>query len=186
MEEERAVRRATKAELRANAVTIHQLGRHHGLRSFVLSPEPGALVATVDEGRSYLDVLGFESDLSDVLGAAVEVVPRGPVAPAPREADLVGPAPREAGPEGSPGPGPGETSRSGAHTVIRYAEWHMGPDRSDEAPLLYQLQCTTCETESGVAEETPQDWAFAHVGKNPSHQHYREVITRFYRMTLVN
>ncbi|MFF8609025.1 hypothetical protein ACF06X_24135 [Streptomyces sp. NPDC015346] len=129
-------------------------------------------MATVDEGRSYLDVLGFESDLSDILGAAVEVVPRGPV----------GLAPREAGPEGSPR----ETRRAGAHTVIRYAEWHMGPDHSDEARPLYQLQCTACERESSAEEETPQDWAFAHVGRNPSHQHYREMITRFYRMTLVD
>ncbi|MFF3319440.1 hypothetical protein ACFYV5_28575 [Streptomyces sp. NPDC003035] len=166
------MRRATRAELRANAVTIHRLGQHHGLRSFVLSPEPGELVATVDEGRSYLDVLGFESDLSGFLGAAVEVRPRGPV----------GSASREARPEGSPA----ESPRSGARTVIRYAQWHMGPDRSGEASPLYQLRCTACEMESSAEEETPQDWAFAHVGKNPSHQHYREMITRFYRMTLVD
>lgn len=167
------MRRATRAELRANAVTIHQLGRRHGLRSFVLSWEPGELVATVDEGRSYLDVLGFESDLSDFLGADVEVVPRGPVGPASCESHVDG--------------SPGEVTRGGARTIMRYAEWRMGPDRCGEAPPpLYQLQCTTCETESAVEEETPQEWAFSHVGKNPSHQHYRETITRFYRMTLVN
>lgn len=72
------MRLATTANLRANAATIHQLGRRYGLHSFALSAEPGELVATLDEGRSYSDITGFETDLSNILGAAVEVVPRGP------------------------------------------------------------------------------------------------------------
>ncbi|OMI36986.1 hypothetical protein SPAR_22739 [Streptomyces sparsogenes DSM 40356] len=64
--------------LRANAATIHQLGRRHGLHCFALSAEPGELVATLDPDRSYFDVTSFETDLSSMLGALVEVVPRGP------------------------------------------------------------------------------------------------------------
>jgi hypothetical protein len=72
------VRPVTAEKLRANAATIHQLGHRYGLRSFALSAEAGELVATLDQGRSYFDVTGFETDLSSILGAAVEVVPRGP------------------------------------------------------------------------------------------------------------
>lgn len=203
------MRPATRAKLRANAATIHQLGHRYGLRSFVLSAEPGELVATLDESRSYFDVTDFETDLSNILGATVEVVPRGPgvdlgeteqcgragvPAASWRRSGMEGGNPgrtvvgdaghaaRESRPEKSTG-----NVETRAHTIIRYADWHMAPDRSSEAPPpLYQLQCTTCETESDAEEETPQDWAFAHVGRNPSHQHYRETITRFYRMTLIN
>jgi hypothetical protein len=72
------VRLATAAKLRANAATIHQLGHRYGLHSFALSAEPGELVATLDQGRSYFDITGFETDLSSILGVTVEVVPRGP------------------------------------------------------------------------------------------------------------
>ncbi|MER8162699.1 MULTISPECIES: hypothetical protein [Streptomyces] len=72
------MRPATAAKLRANAATIHQLGRQHGLHSFALSTEPGELVATLDADRSYFDITSFETDLSTILGALVEVVPRGP------------------------------------------------------------------------------------------------------------
>jgi hypothetical protein len=72
------MRPATAEELRANAATIHQLGRRYGLHTFALSGEPGELVATLDEGRTYFDVTGFEADASGLLGSVVEVVPRGP------------------------------------------------------------------------------------------------------------
>ncbi|MFJ2349495.1 hypothetical protein [Streptomyces antimycoticus] len=72
------MRPATATKLRANAATIHQLGRRHGLRSFALSTEPGELVATLDTHRSYFDITSFETDLSGILGALVEVAPRGP------------------------------------------------------------------------------------------------------------
>lgn len=203
------MRPATRAKLRANAATIHQLGRRYGLRSFVLSTEPGELVATLDEGRSHFDITGFETDLSNILGATVEVVPRGPGVDVeeteqPGRAGVPAAYWRRSGVGGGTrgrtvGGDAGHAAREGhreessgeaetsTHTIIRYADWHMAPDQSREAPPpLYQLQCTTCEAESDAAEETPQDWAFAHVGRNPSHQHYRETITRFYRMTLVN
>ncbi|MFJ3339451.1 hypothetical protein [Streptomyces sp. NPDC086766] len=72
------MRPATEAVLRANAATIHELGHRYGLHHFALSAEPGELIASLDEGRSYFDVTAFEADLTGILGAAVEVVPRGP------------------------------------------------------------------------------------------------------------
>ncbi|MEU1802740.1 hypothetical protein [Streptomyces sp. NPDC019937] len=72
------MRPATATKLRANAATIHQLGLRHGLHAFALSSEPGELVATLDADRSYFDITSFEADLSSILGAVVEVVPRGP------------------------------------------------------------------------------------------------------------
>lgn len=72
------MRSATSAVLRSNAATIHELGKRYGLHSFALGAESGELVATLEEGRSYFDVTGFEVDLSRILGVAVEVVTRGP------------------------------------------------------------------------------------------------------------
>jgi len=72
------MRAARAATLHANAATIQQLGRRYGLHSFALSSEPGELVATLEEGRTYFDITAFEADASHLLGATVEVVPRGP------------------------------------------------------------------------------------------------------------
>lgn len=72
------MRAATAATLHANEATIQQLGRRYGLHSFALSAEPGELVASLDEGRTYFDITAFEADASSLLGATVEVVPRGP------------------------------------------------------------------------------------------------------------
>lgn len=75
-----------------------------------------------------------------------------------------------------------------AHTVIRYADWMIGPDTAPEAPdIIHELECTTCNALSGPDEnfETVRTWAFRHVGRNPSHTGYREIIHRFWRATLV-
>ncbi|MFD9618514.1 hypothetical protein ACFWB2_14760 [Streptomyces virginiae] len=75
-----------------------------------------------------------------------------------------------------------------AHTVIRWADWTMSPDRSPEAPpIVHEFQCTTCQEEGPASEdfETARTWTFQHVGRNPSHQGYREIIHRFWRMNLV-
>jgi len=72
------MRAATAAKLHANAATIRELGRRYGLHSFALSGEPGELVASLDEDRTYFDITAFEADASSLLGATVEVVPRGP------------------------------------------------------------------------------------------------------------
>ncbi|WP_455771724.1 DUF7848 domain-containing protein [Streptomyces lavendulae] len=65
----------------------------------------------------------------------------------------------------------------------------MHPETAPEAPaMVHELQCTTCLAASSADEnfEVTRDWAFHHVGRNPSHQGYRETVTRFWRMTLTN
>ncbi|MFJ9643237.1 hypothetical protein [Streptomyces sp. NPDC101206] len=74
-------------------------------------------------------------------------------------------------------------------SVIRFADWKMSPEAAAEAPkMVHELQCTTCCATSAPHEdfEIARDWAFQHVGRNPSHQGYRETVTRFWRMTLTS
>ncbi|MFH8788888.1 hypothetical protein [Streptomyces roseoverticillatus] len=75
-----------------------------------------------------------------------------------------------------------------AHTVIRFTDWMIGPERAPEAPpVIHELECTTCNAASKATEdfEDARDWAFEHVGRNPSHTGYREIIHRFWRATQV-
>ncbi|MGW2040299.1 DUF7848 domain-containing protein [Streptomyces virginiae] len=76
-----------------------------------------------------------------------------------------------------------------ARSVMRFADWTMRPETASEAPaMVHEFQCTTCCATSSPDEdfETVRDWAFHHTGRNPSHQGYRETVTRFWRMTLTN
>ncbi len=75
-----------------------------------------------------------------------------------------------------------------AHTVIRWADWTIGPDVTQEAPAVdFAMRCTMCGASSGASEEfeAARDWAFRHVGRSPSHTAFREVIHRRWRATLV-
>lgn len=75
-----------------------------------------------------------------------------------------------------------------AHTVIRRADWMIGPETAPEAPpIIFEMQCTGCEEVSEASEEFEyvRDWAFAHVGRHPSHTGFREIIHRFWRATLL-
>ncbi|MEC4021006.1 DUF7848 domain-containing protein [Streptomyces sp. H27-D2] len=70
-------------------------------------------------------------------------------------------------------------------SVYRYISWTMGPDPARKAPeMVHELQCTTCDLGSGEQEvfEKARDWAFKHIGGHPSHQSYREIVTRFWCM----
>ncbi|MFC5721408.1 hypothetical protein ACFP1Z_14645 [Streptomyces gamaensis] len=71
-----------------------------------------------------------------------------------------------------------------AHTVIRYADWTIGPD---PGPVTFVMRCAACAASSAPDEdfETVREWAFRHAGRNPSHTAYREVIHRHWRATLV-
>ncbi|WP_405789494.1 hypothetical protein [Streptomyces sp. NBC_01367] len=76
-----------------------------------------------------------------------------------------------------------------ARSVMQFADWTMRPETAPEAPaMVHELQCTTCLAASSPDEdfEIARDWAFQHTGRNPSHQGYRETVTRFWRMTLTN
>ena len=75
-----------------------------------------------------------------------------------------------------------------AHTVIRYADWMIGPETAPEAPrIVYEMQCLGCEEVSEASEEFEEvrTWAFRHVGRHPSHTGYREIVHRFWRATLL-
>ena len=74
-----------------------------------------------------------------------------------------------------------------AHTIIRHADWLMSPETASEAPsVIFEMQCTTCGDASQAEEdfEAARTWAFTHVGRNPSHTGFREVVHRFWRATL--
>ncbi|MBT2385346.1 hypothetical protein [Streptomyces sp. ISL-11] len=74
-----------------------------------------------------------------------------------------------------------------ARTVIRYADWTIAPENAPEAPpVVFEMQCTTCGASSDAGDdfEDVRDWAFRHVGRNPSHTGYREVVHRFWRAAL--
>ncbi|MEV5506284.1 hypothetical protein [Streptomyces orinoci] len=76
-----------------------------------------------------------------------------------------------------------------AHTVIRFADWLIGPETAPEAPpIIHELECTTCNATSEATGdfEDARNWAFQHSGHNPSHTGYRENITRFWRATLLD
>ncbi|MFJ2094738.1 hypothetical protein ACIOEW_36620 [Streptomyces sp. NPDC087901] len=71
-------------------------------------------------------------------------------------------------------------------SVIRLADWAIGPDRTPGASApVYEVECTTCLETSDAYEgpTSPEDWALAHAGRNPSHRSYRAIITSFLRVT---
>ncbi|MDF3291150.1 DUF7848 domain-containing protein [Streptomyces silvisoli] len=75
-----------------------------------------------------------------------------------------------------------------AHTVIRRADWMIGPETAPEAPrIVFEMECMRCDEASQASEEFEdvRDWAFQHVGRNPSHTGFREIIHRFWRATLL-
>lgn len=79
-------------------------------------------------------------------------------------------------------------SGQGPHTAIRFADWTISPDAGAEAPpIVFAFHCTACGAAGPPDEdfEAARGWTFAHVGRNPSHRGYREVIHRFWRMALV-
>lgn len=68
--------------------------------------------------------------------------------------------------------------------VVRHVMWNLAPNREPDAePTTYKLQCVTCSEESERSKdwEEPQTWALTHSGRRPSHQEYREHITRPWR-----
>lgn len=71
-------------------------------------------------------------------------------------------------------------------SVIRRVDWTCAPDRSEGAPqgLLHEFQCTACGETGQCSEdfETARDFTFRHVGHNPRHTGYREIVHRFWRM----
>lgn len=71
-------------------------------------------------------------------------------------------------------------------SVIRLADWAIGPDRTHGAAApVYEVECNTCEETSDEHNGpiSPEDWALRHAGRNPNHRDYRAIITSFLRVT---
>lgn len=64
---------ATPAQLRAHRAELAHLAADHGLSQLRVAPS-GRLVALADEGRSYFDVVRFEQEAAQLIGAPVEVL----------------------------------------------------------------------------------------------------------------
>jgi hypothetical protein len=81
--------------------------------------------------------------------------------------------------------------------ILRFATWRITPDHAQDAPVTYQMECTTCAALYGTddaaarspASEDDADgqlWALHHSGRHPSHTSYGEHITRFWRTAMVD
>ncbi|MGP3922997.1 DUF7848 domain-containing protein [Streptomyces sp. 8N616] len=73
-----------------------------------------------------------------------------------------------------------------AHTIIRAADWTLGPETAEGAPRepLHESQCTTCGESSDATEGDrlgPELWALKHTGMHPNHRTFRAVVTSFWR-----
>ncbi|MGW7363608.1 DUF7848 domain-containing protein [Streptomyces sp. NPDC054841] len=72
-----------------------------------------------------------------------------------------------------------------SHTIIRLADWTLGPDRSEgvSAPIR-EIECTTCyeRSEASTEQVGPDSWAIAHTGRT-GHNGFREIVTAFLRVT---
>ncbi|WP_436748442.1 DUF7848 domain-containing protein [Streptomyces sp. URMC 129] len=69
----------------------------------------------------------------------------------------------------------------------RFAQWSVEPDRDPRAErATYVMQCGRCRRTSPICLEWDDAarWAAQHAARNPSHQTYRETITRPWRATL--
>ncbi|MFF9348557.1 hypothetical protein [Streptomyces sp. NPDC014734] len=70
-------------------------------------------------------------------------------------------------------------------TVIRYAEWSIGADRSENAPPpIRQVECVNCgeRSETCTSQLGPDSWALRHAGLS-GHGAYREIVTAYLRVT---
>jgi hypothetical protein len=77
--------------LRAKREAILQLARQHGIRRVRIfgsvargedRPESDVdVLVEVERGRSFLDLIGFELDLEQLLGCKVDVVSEGGISP---------------------------------------------------------------------------------------------------------
>ncbi|HET6359213.1 MAG TPA: hypothetical protein VFG16_34280 [Streptomyces sp.] len=69
-------------------------------------------------------------------------------------------------------------------SIIKRAEWTLGPDRSEGAsPSIREIQCTTCHerSEASTGQLGPDAWAIAHTGAT-THTGFREIVTAFLRV----
>ncbi|MBO0840041.1 MAG: hypothetical protein J2O49_04395 [Sciscionella sp.] len=70
-----------------NALIV--LGEQHGLRNLALGERTAQIIADVDKGRTYFDIVDFEFQAESILGSKISVTPSG-VAGAKVRAPLTG------------------------------------------------------------------------------------------------
>jgi hypothetical protein len=66
-------------------------------------------------------------------------------------------------------------------SVFRYLTWTLEPDKQpDAAPVTYAMSCDVCGVKSADFEDIApvQQWVFGHVGSNPTHHSFTEIIHR--------
>jgi hypothetical protein len=61
-------RRATQKQVEAAADLLWRIAEKHGLSDLHLGPEPGEVVAAIDDGRTYFDVVAFADEIEGMLG----------------------------------------------------------------------------------------------------------------------
>ncbi|NUK22084.1 DUF7848 domain-containing protein [Streptomyces lunaelactis] len=69
-------------------------------------------------------------------------------------------------------------------SVIKRAEWTIGPDPSEGAsPSIREIECTGCgeRSEASTGQLGPDAWAIGHTGAT-QHTGYREIVTAFLRV----
>jgi hypothetical protein len=69
------IRRPERKELEAAAELLWRLAAGHGLSDLHLGSDPGELVATVADDRTYFDITAFEDEVESRLGWRPSVVP---------------------------------------------------------------------------------------------------------------
>jgi hypothetical protein len=88
------VRHPETADLDGASDLLARLAATHGLTNLRHGSESGEIVADVDQGRSYFDVVAFEVEVEGRLGWRPDVVPSG--APGARPGQPVGAGGRSA------------------------------------------------------------------------------------------
>ncbi|MFI1104997.1 hypothetical protein [Streptomyces melanogenes] len=71
-------------------------------------------------------------------------------------------------------------------SVIRYAEWTLGPDTTPGASApIHVMECTTCLDTSPPSDEKtePEVWAIRHTARHHDHPGFRAIVTSFTRVT---
>lgn len=69
-------------------------------------------------------------------------------------------------------------------SIIKFADWILGIDRSAGAPgPIFELACTTCQESSEARDNKadPEVWALAHTGRHTDHRSFRSTTTVFFR-----
>ncbi|MEU7054803.1 hypothetical protein [Streptomyces sp. NPDC046197] len=72
-------------------------------------------------------------------------------------------------------------------SIIKDAEWTLGPVTAEGAPLaIYSAVCMECRAEAKPTDSEPlpvEVWALKHTGLNPVHRQFKSMVETYWRMT---